>query len=147
MERINELGKVAASISAILALLALVLFNPIKHYIRRKREERKKIKEERLKAEQAAREDAAAFRKEMRDAMARIDKTLVTLTDDIGDLQYERLSQAQEFYTAQGWCPGSKKEMLCQMHKSYRAKGRNHLSEHYEEEILDLPSKPHNQQP
>ena len=146
MERINELGKIAGSISAILALLALVLFNPIKHYIRRKREERKKIKEERLKAEQAAREDAAAFRKEMRDAMARIDKTLVTLTDDIGDLQYERLSQAQEFYTAQGWCPGSKKEMLCQMHKSYRAKGRNHLSEHYEEEILKLDSKPRDQQ-
>ena len=146
MERINELGKIAGSISAILALLALVLFNPIKHYIRRKREERKKIKEERLKAEQAAREDAAAFRKEMRDAMARIDKTLVTLTDDIGDLQYERLSQAQEFYTQQGWCPGSKKEMLCQMHKSYRGKGRNHLSEHYEEEILNLPSKPREQQ-
>ena len=82
----------------------------------------------------------------MRDAMARIDKTLVTLTDDIGDLQYERLSQAQEFYTAQGWCPGSKKEMLCQMHKSYRAKGRNHLSEHYEEEILKLDSKPRDQQ-
>lgn len=147
MEQINEWGGIAGSLSAIFGLLALILFKPIKRYIQRKREERKKIKDERLKAEQAALDDAAAFRKEMRDAMARIDKTLVTLTDDIGDLQYERLSQAQEFYTAQGWCPGSKKEMLCQMHKSYRAKGRNHLSEHYEEEILDLPSKPHNQQP
>ena len=146
MEQINEWGGIAGSLSAIFGLLALILFNPIKHYIQRKREERKKLKEERLKAEQAARDDAAAFRKEMRDAMARIDKTLITLTDDIGDLQYERLSQAQEFYTAQGWCPGSKKEMLCQMHKSYRAKGRNHLSEHYEEEILDLPSKPRDQQ-
>lgn len=146
MDSINEMGNIAGSISAILGLLALILFNPIKRYIQRKREERKKLKEERLKAEKAAREDAAAFRKEMRDAMARIDKTLVTLTDDIGDLQYERLSQAQEFYTAQGWCPGSKKEMLCQMHKSYRAKGRNHLSEHYEEEILKLDSKPRDQQ-
>lgn len=146
MEQINEWGGIAGSLSAILGLLALILFNPIKRHIQRKREERKKLKEERLKAEQAARDDAAAFRKEMRDAMARIDKTLVTLTDDIGDLQYERLSQAQEFYTAQGWCPGSKKEMLCQMHKSYRAKGRNHLSEHYEEEILKLDSKPRDQQ-
>lgn len=146
MQQINELGAVAGSISAILALLALILFNPIKRYIQRKREERKKLKEERLKAEQAARDDAAAFRKEMREAMAKINNTLVTLTDDIGDLQYERLSQAQEFYTAQGWCPGSKKEMLCQMHKSYRAKGRNHLSEHYEEEILKLDSKPRDQQ-
>lgn len=142
MEQINEWGGVAGSISAILGLLALILFNPIKRYIQRKREERKKAKEKRLREEQAAREDAAAFRKEMRAAMTRIDNTLITLTDDIGDLQYERLSQAQEFYTAQGWCPGSKKEMLCQMHKSYRAKGRNHLSEHYEEEILKLDSRP-----
>lgn len=146
MEQINEWGGIAGSISAILGLLAIVLFNPIKRYIQRKREERKKLKEERLKAERAAREDEAAFRKEMRAAMTRIDNTLITLTDDIGDLQYERLSQAQEFYTAQGWCPGSKKEMLCQMHKSYRAKGRNHLSEHYEEEILKLDSKPRDQQ-
>lgn len=87
----------------------LLSFNPIKHYIQRKREERKKLKEERLKAEQAARDDAAAFRKEMRDAMAHIDKTLVTLTDDIGDLQYERLSR-RRVYTAQGWCPGSKRK-------------------------------------
>lgn len=85
---------------------------------------------------------AAAFRKEMREVLSQLNSTLVLLTDDIGDLQYERLSQAQEFYTQQGWCPGSKKEMLCQMHKSYRAKGRNHLSEHYEEEILKLDSRP-----
>lgn len=142
MEQINELGNVAGSISAIIALLALLLFNPIKRFIQRKREERRKTKEERRKAETAAREDEAAFRREMRKAMSEINSALVTLTDDIGDLQYERLSQAQEFYTAQGWCPGSKKEMLCQMHKSYRAKGRNHLSEHYEEEILRLDSKP-----
>lgn len=147
MEQINKWGGIAGSLSAILGLLALILFNPIKRYIQRKREERKKLKAERLKAERAAMDDAAAFRKEMREAMEKINKSLVALTDDIGDLQYERLSQAQEFYTAQGWCPGSKKEMLCQMHKSYRAKGRNHLSEHYEEEILKLDSRPRDQQP
>ena len=146
MEIINDAGKLAGSISAILGLLALILFNPIKNKIRLKREETRRAKEARLAAEAAAREEAAAFREEMREAMARIDKTLILLTDDIGDLQYERLSQAQEFYTAQGWCPGSKKEMLCQMHKSYRAKGRNHLSEHYEEEILRLDSRPRAQQ-
>lgn len=146
MEQINEWGGIAGSLSAIFGLLALILFNPIKRCIQRKREERKRLKEERLKAEKAAQEEAAAFRKEMREALSNINSTLVLLTDDIGDLQYERLSQAQEFYTAQGWCPGSKKEMLCQMHKSYRAKGRNHLSEHYEEEILKLDSKPRDQQ-
>ena len=45
MERINELGKVAGSISAILALLALVFFNPIKQRIQHKREEHRKAKE------------------------------------------------------------------------------------------------------
>lgn len=146
MGQINEWGNIAGSISAILGLLALILFNPIKRYIQRKHKERKKLKEERLKAEKAAQEEATAFRKEIRDTLSNINSTLVLLTDDIGDLQYERLSQAQEFYTAQGWCPGSKKEMLCQMHKSYRSKGRNHLSEHYEEEILSLKSKPHDTQ-
>ena len=146
MEIINDAGKLAGSITAIFGLLALVLFNPIKSKIHKKREEVRKAKEKRFAAEAAARDEAAAFREEMRAAMANINETLVLLTDDIGDLQYERLSQAQEFYTAQGWCPGSKKEMLCQMHKSYRAKGRNHLSEHYEEEILGLDSRPHPQQ-
>lgn len=134
MEQINEFGKVAGSLSAILGLLALLLFNPIKSHIKKKREERRK-----------AQEEDAAFRKEMREALGKINKTLSLLTDDIGDLQYERLSQAHEYYTDQGWCPGSKKEMLCQMHKSYRAKNRNHLSEHYEEEIMRLDSKPRTQ--
>ena len=143
MEQINEWGGIAGSISAIIGLLALILFNPIKRYVHRKREERRKAKNERLNEKKAAQEEAAAFRKEMREALSKINSTLVLLTDDIGDLQYERLSQAQEFYTAQGWCPGSTKERLCQMHKSYRSKGRNHLSEHYEEEILSLRCKPH----
>lgn len=144
MEQINEWGKIAGSVSAIIALMALLLFNPIKRYIKKKRDERKKAKEDSMKEDAKRRKDEATFRSEMREAMGRINSTLTTLTDDIADLQYERLSQAHEFYTGQGWCPGSKKQMLCQMHKSYRAKGRNHLSEHYEEEILRLESEPRN---
>ncbi len=146
-EQINELGKIAGSVSAIIALLALLLFNPIKKFIKRKRDERRKAKEERRNAEMTAAREASAFRAEMREGISAINHTLITLTDDIADLQYERLSQAYEYYTSQGWCPGSKKEMLCQMHKSYRAKGRNHLSEHYEDVILGLASKPREQQP
>ena len=62
--------------------------------------------------------------------------------DDIADLQYERLSQAHDFYTTRGWCPTSKKDQLCRMYKSYTGKGRNHLSAHYEQDILDLPETP-----
>lgn len=131
VDQINEAGKIAGSISAIIALAALVLFTPMKNYIKSRREQRKNLKA-----------DEASFRLEVRRALTSLNETLVLLTDDIADLQYERLSQAYEFYMGQGWCPGSKKELLCQMHKSYRQKGRNHLSEHYEEEILRLDSNP-----
>lgn len=71
-----------------------------------------------------------------------LDNKLNAITDDIADLQYERLSQAHDFYTTQGWCPTSKKEQLCTMYKSYHGKGRNHLSAHYEKDILSLADKP-----
>lgn len=119
MGDINDMGKAAGSVSAILGLGAL-LFKPV-----RKRMQARK-----------------AFREELSTSLKQINRALEGLSDDIADLQYERLSQAQDFYTSRGWCPGAKKEMLCKMHASYRAKGRNHLSEHYEEEILRLADKP-----
>lgn len=120
MNRINELGGIAGSISAIIGLIALLLINPIKR---------------RVKARRAEKQENADFRRVV------LEK-LNVITDDVADLQYERLSQAHDFYTTQGWCPTSKKEQLCEMHKSYRAKGRNHLSEHYEEDIMRLADKP-----
>ena len=120
MELINELGKVAGSITAIFGLLGLVFFKPLRaHYKRQKR----------------AAEEQAKFQK-------LVLEKLDAITDDIADLQYERLSQAHDFYMAQGWCPTSKKNQLCQMYKSYTAKGRNHLSAHYEAEILNLKDRP-----
>ncbi len=131
MQFLDNAGQVAGSISAILALLGLVFFTPVKRW---------------LKVKKAAKEEAAAeqkaFRAELKDALAGMNAKLCALSDDIGDLQYERLSQAYDFYTTRGWCTSSKKLMLCKMHKSYRAKNRNHLSEHFEQEILDLPDKP-----
>ena len=116
---IDDWGKAAGAITAILGLAAL-LVKPV----------RKRIQEKK------------AFRTELSTSLKHISASLEGLSEDIGDLQYERLSQAQDFYTSRGWCPGAKKEMLCKMHASYRAKGRNHLSEHYEEEILRLADKP-----
>lgn len=119
MGDINDMGKAAGSVSAILGLGAL-LFKPVRKRMQARR----------------------AFREELSTSLKQINRALEGLSEDIGDLQYERLSQAQDFYTSRGWCPGAKKEMLCKMHASYRAKGRNHLSEHYEEEILRLADKP-----
>ena len=131
MQFLDNAGQVAASVSAILALLGLVFFTPVK----------KRIKARKAKKAEAVKEQKA-FRAELRQSLEKITAVLNGLSDDIGDLQYERLSQAQDFYTSRGWCPGAKKEMLCKMHASYRARGRNHLSEHYEEEILRLADKP-----
>ena len=119
-ELIERAGAIASAVAAVLALGAGLLVKPWRSYKRRKAE--------RDKAE-------ADFR------AAVLDK-LDALTDDVGDLQYERLSQAHDFYTGRGWCPTSKKDQLCVMYKSYTAKGRNHLSVHYEKEILGLPDKP-----
>lgn len=106
-------------------------FTPIKNRLKKRK---------RAKAEAAAKQNA--YRAELKDTLAGMNAKLCSLSDDIGDLQYERLSQAYDFYTTRGWCTSSKKLMLCKMHKSYRAKNRNHLSEHFEQEILDLPDKP-----
>lgn len=141
-QQVNDWGKLAGSITAILGLLALILINPIKRAVQKKKEQKQRETALRKEAEQKAQEEVLAFRQEVRQSLQDIQKAIEGLQDDIGDLQYERLSQAHEFYTDQGWCPGSKKEMLCEMHRSYQKKGRNHLSEHYEEEILSLPSKP-----
>lgn len=119
---INNAGKLAGSISAVIALLTLVLFKPIKNAIKKRREDRDMQKK---------------FQK-------LVLEKLDAITDDIADLQYERLSQAHDFYTSQGWCPTSKKEQLCNMYKSYHNKGRNHLSEHYEQDILKLKDRPCN---
>lgn len=113
MDWINTTGKLAASISAIIALLGLLLFKPLSKWLRETRGFKRKV----------------------------LDK-LDTITSDIADLQYERLSQAHDFYISQGWCPTSKKQQLCNMYRSYHAKGRNHLSDHYEQEILSLKDRP-----
>ncbi|HIS86323.1 MAG TPA: hypothetical protein IAB50_12185 [Candidatus Faecivicinus avistercoris] len=120
MDWINNAGALAGSISAIIALIAALLFKPLK----------------RMRAARRQDHDAAAeFR---RTVLAKLD----AINDDVADLQYERLSQAHDFYVGRGWCPTSKKNQLCQMYKSYTAKGRNHLSKYYEQEILALAEEP-----
>ena len=120
MDWINNAGALAGSISAIIALIAALLFKPLKRMRAARRQDH---------------DEAAEFR---RTVLAKLD----AINDDVADLQYERLSQAHDFYVGRGWCPTSKKNQLCQMYKSYTAKGRNHLSKYYEQEILALAEEP-----
>lgn len=110
----------AGWIMVILGCISAIVYKPVKDaHMRRK----------------AEREEESKFRKAV---MSKLD----ALTDDIADLQYERLSQAHDFYVDRGWCPSSKKQQLCNMYQSYTGKGRNHLSAHYEKEILGLRDYP-----
>ena len=121
MEWINNAGALAGSVSAIIALAVALLVKPLKRMRAARRQDH---------------DEAAEFR---RTVLAKLD----AINDDVADLQYERLSQAHDFYVGRGWCPTSKKNQLCQMYKSYTAKGRNHLSKYYEQEILALDEEPH----
>ena len=110
----------AGYIMAIAGCATALLWKPIKTALDRRK---------------ADKEDERKFR---RDVLEKLD----AITDDVADLQYERLSQAHDYYLDRGWCPTSKKQQLCNMYQSYTAKGRNHLSAHYEKEILELKDNP-----
>ena len=110
----------AGYIMAIASCATALLWKPIKTALDRRK---------------ADKEDERKFR---RDVLEKLD----AITDDVADLQYERLSQAHDYYLDRGWCPTSKKQQLCNMYQSYTAKGRNHLSAHYEKEILELKDNP-----
>lgn len=121
MEQVLEwLAKYAGYIMAIVGCATAILWKPVRD----------------VRARRAAeKEEERKFRK---DVLEKLD----AITDDVADLQYERLSQAHDFYVSRGWCPTSKKQQLCNMYQSYTGKGRNHLSAHYEREILDLKDFP-----
>ena len=98
---LEQYGEAAGYISTILGLVALILVKPMKQWVRKRKEGKEKERKEK-----------AEFREELRDSLAEITTALGGLSDDIGDLQYERLSQAQDFYTSRGWCPGAKRDAM-----------------------------------
>ena len=126
-QQILSAGDIAKAISAIIALLTVLLWKPIKtmyqQHVREKEEEKE-------------------FRRMIVTRLDSIEANIKTLVDDMGDMQYANLAEGHDFYVGQGWCPSSTKEQLINMHKSYVAKGRNHLSAHYEQEIINLPEHP-----
>lgn len=127
IETVLKAGDIAKAVTAIIGLLAIILIKPARTaYAKHK----------------AEREEQKAFRTMMKDRLDSIETKIGALIDDMGDMQYERLAQAHDFYTGQGWCPSTTKQQLCQMHKSYKQKGRNHLSDAYEDEILKLKEHP-----
>jgi hypothetical protein len=126
-EAITSWGKYASSISAIIALLTLVLWKPIQNA--RKRHKQKKADEE-------------EFRKKVLHDLDGIKSVVESTRDDVADLQCDRLNQAHDYWIERGYCPTDTKNVLCKMYKSYHGKDRNHLTVRYEEDILELPNEP-----
>ena len=62
--------------------------------------------------------------------------------NDISMILWDRLSQAHNFYTTRGWASAEEKERLIAMHKAYQDRGRNHLSDSFEQDLLKLPEHP-----
>lgn len=66
-------------------------------------------------------------------------KALEGITEDVANIEGEILTQAHEQLIKQGWCSADRKQSLQARYESYKAKGRNHLKQHYIEEIIALP--------
>lgn len=96
---LEQYGEAAGYISTILGLMALILVKPIKRWVHKRKEAKEKAAEGASGVPQGAAGQSGGDH-----------RGLGRASDDIGDLQYERLSQAQDFYTSRGMWPGPKRE-------------------------------------
>lgn len=87
--------------------------------------------------------------KELRDEIDRVNSKIDILTkglagsqDDIADLLGERLYEMHCRFSERGWCSAADKHRYVEMHQRYSARGHNHLTEKYEEDLLNLPDHP-----
>lgn len=123
MQFLKEWGTLAGSIAAIIALFA-TLYKPIKKHVAAKHAKRK------------------AFEDSVLSGIKDIKDEVKALTDDVAEIQGDRLMQAHAFYMSRGWCSSERKKILCAWKQSYTAKGYNHLVDTYEDDINSLPENP-----
>lgn len=116
-------GKYASAVMAVVGLATALAWKPLAA--------RRRAKREAAETERRAQED---FQRQVLEG-------LKSISEDVGDLQCDRLTQAHDYYMRMGYCPSTTKQVLVEIHRSYRAKGRNHLCDHYEQDILELPTE------
>lgn len=73
--------------------------------------------------------------KELKNTLRRVD-------ENNADLLRDRLETLYQVYMKQGWCAPAEKQRVIHMYETYRARGYNHLAEHNEQDILNLPNTP-----
>lgn len=69
-----------------------------------------------------------------------IEKTLTTTQNDVSDMLADQLAKAHAEAMHRGWCSDAEKRRYVDLHKRYTARGHNHLTAQYEEDLLRLPS-------
>lgn len=91
----------------------------------------------------AANEKMAKDIKDIGEQIDIMNLKLDSLDEDTADIIGDRLQESHDYYTyQQGWCPASEKARLEDMVHKYHRKGRNHLSDKYLDDIINLPEHP-----
>lgn len=147
------LGGIAGAVASIWGVCKIV--GTIAGYIRRitqdRREHRDAPLREIMAQMQKTRQSVESLRDKMdsfeaqmheiRQGQDEVARNIVTLDDGVATLQGDRLNQAFTFYVEQQHpCPMHVKESLSEMCRQYQNRGRNHLKEHYLEQLEKCPT-------
>lgn len=73
--------------------------------------------------------------------MQDVQKRLRSLDADTADLLCSQLTREHDYYITKGWCSASDKQRLDGIYTRYKARGRNHIAEHYMQDIVALPER------
>lgn len=71
---------------------------------------------------------------EMKDAIKAVDA-------DTGNILCSQLTREHDYFMDKGYCPSADKARIASIHESYKGRGRNHLAEHFINDVLSLPEK------
>lgn len=70
-------------------------------------------------------------------------RKLDLLDKDTADLLCSQLTQEHDRAVSRGWCSTNEKERIGKIYSRYKQRGRNHISDHLMDDILNLPSTEH----
>jgi len=70
----------------------------------------------------------------------KIAKQLKSLDTDVGNILCSQLVREHDYYVAKGRCSSADKQRIEMIYAQYKARGRNHLADHFMDEILNLPN-------
>lgn len=82
------------------------------------------------------------FMADIKDSLVSIRDDIKDIQDEIGDVVCDRLHQARDYHIGKRWCARDKKQRLLDMYRRYKSKGRNHMTDRFADELLELPDEP-----